>query len=323
MNSESSELTVKLRWREGGPDSHGFWGPLRQHERYAQEASDALVEKLVRSLGVHLKRRLLFALDRSIDELWGMKAERGPKRPGSPDRRGPTPGRRVADLAHMSPAMEDLFARYSALSLVQFKFRFLHYSSLLLTMTISGFAFFAKACQFDEDTARVLLEDGLAGSFGDIFPEAEGRIVSEVSVPNDLFERARGSQSPWREPVGAAQRALASYGHSLRDQLWKPIGPILIPFVFCVFVAILYVVARHEMDAERRQMLSTYWEHQEKLLEQDRLRMRDLTDAAKLGLEAVKRMSTVKPVPSAPLLAAGDPPAQLGNGSAQTRPAVP
>lgn len=177
--------------------------------------------------------------------------------------------------------LKSVRGKIAAASEVIFNVRITGYSSINLEMAVGGLKKLAEVFDNDFDSFRVFLDAFVPQAYAHVFNSNDARrLDSYIQIP-DSFANAFVSTTPF--PTAEVPGALPAHrgneqspspARKRAEWLWMLAnGSLLVPFLISLGVMYLGISTLHDIGRSQNEMIKPIFEHQVKLLEEDRRRL--------------------------------------------------
>ena len=194
-----------------------------------------------------------------------------------------------------SPGLKAVSEKLAATSQIMFAVRVAGYSSINLDLSVGSLTKVAEVFDNDFDSFRVFLEAFVPQAYASVFHSNDAeRLDSTVQIP-DSFEKAfaaAATQSPTQvvsaaPPEQLVREQLPSAAREKAEWLWRLAnGSLLLPVLLSLVVLYLGMSMLHDIGKSQNEMMKPIFEHQMRLLEEDRHRLFKETPATPLSVPA-------------------------------------
>lgn len=179
-----------------------------------------------------------------------------------------------------SPVLKSAVEKVSRVSSATFSAKIAGYSSLNLDISVGSIGKIVDAFDRDFDSFRVFLEAFVPQAYGRVFNYSDSdRLDCEVRIPNSVAQAFNAVATPTPpspdKPFGQQPgEAAATSAREKAEWLWRLAnGSLLIPVALSLIVLYLGMSMLHDIGKSQQSMMLPIFEHQMKLLEEDRLRL--------------------------------------------------
>ncbi|MBF0334390.1 MAG: hypothetical protein HQL40_12210, partial [Alphaproteobacteria bacterium] len=180
-----------------------------------------------------------------------------------------------------SPALKAVSEKVAATGSITFAVKIAGYSSISLDLSVGPLKKLAEVFDNDFDSFRVFLEAFVPRAYAGVFnyPDAQ-RLDCSVQIPDSFAKAFAMAASP--SPVAGSAMALPeqlasgqpSVAREKAEWLWKLAnGSLLLPVALSLGVLYLGMSMLHDIGKSQNAMMSPIFEHQMRLLEEDRRRL--------------------------------------------------
>lgn len=170
--------------------------------------------------------------------------------------------------------------KIAATSEIIFNTRITGYSSINLELSIGGLKKVVEVFDNDFDSFRVFLEAFVPQAYARVFDSSDAqRLDSDIQIPDSFAKAFVTTQSPAAGvpvalPAHLGSEQSPSNAHERAEWLWKLAnGSLLVPVVLSLVVLYLGISMLHDIGKSQNKMMKPIFDHQMKLLEEDRRRL--------------------------------------------------
>lgn len=179
-----------------------------------------------------------------------------------------------------SPGLRAIREKFAAAGQITFSVRIVGYSSIILDLLVGSLKKVAEVFDNDFDSFRVFLEAFVPQACAGVFSYSDAeRLDCEVWIPDSFAKAFATASPPAAELSQALPKQLASgqppsAAREKAEWLWKLAnGSLLLPVVLSIVVLYLGMSMLHEIGKSQNEMMKPIFEHQMRLLEEDRRRL--------------------------------------------------
>ena len=177
-----------------------------------------------------------------------------------------------------SPGLRATNEKVAAAGSIIFAARVAGYSSLSLDLSVGPIKKVVEVFDGDFDGFRVFLEAFVPQAYSHVFSYSEAeRANYDVQMPTSFaksFSMARIQSLPVAIPEQQTSVAASSAAREKAEWLWKLAnGSLLLPVVLSLVVLYLGMTILHDIGKSQQTLMAPIFEHQMKLLEEDRRRI--------------------------------------------------
>lgn len=177
-----------------------------------------------------------------------------------------------------NPAIRATIEKIAATSPIIFAVRIAGYSSINLDLSVGSIKKVAEIFDGDFDSFRVFLEAFVPQAYARVFSSSDAeRLDCAVQIPNTFARAFSATMSPSSPAVLPEQQISSLSPTSAREKaewLWRLAnGSLLVPVILSLAVMYLGMTMLRDIGKSQQTMMAPIFEHQMKLLEEDRHRL--------------------------------------------------
>lgn len=181
-----------------------------------------------------------------------------------------------------SPGLKAASEKIAAIGPITFGVRIAGYSSINLDLSVGSLKKVVEVFDNDFDSFRVFLEAFVPQAYARVFSHDDAqRLDSEVRIPDSFVKAfATAASPPSAAELSVTPLEQLASGHppsvarEKAEWLWRLAnGSLLLPVLLSLVVLYLGMSMLHDIGKSQNEMMKPIFEHQMRLLEEDRRRL--------------------------------------------------